>query len=511
MYVSACRGRLPIAFIKLSTMKKLLFAVVALLISYYGAHSQAQSQDQEFLDYIEKYKDIAIREMERAGIPASIKLAQGLLESNAGRSPLARQANNHFGIKCGPDWKGKTYMQEDDEFDAKGKLIESCFRSYKTDEASYVAHSEFLRDPQKTSRYGFLFVLDPTDYKRWAYGLKRAGYATSATYPEKLISLIERYELFKYDKISTIDFETPAEEVMVGILSVNDVKYVVADSSETLADIARRTDVSLRNLLHYNEHIIDDGKTVPSGTKVFLQPKRSSYRGKQNWHFVKEGETMQDISLRYALNLSKLYKRNRLVLGSEPAANERIKLRGSKVKQRPKLASEVPAITPATPANGNNGQLEMEEEQPRPQPPVKPSQSNTKDNKPATGNSGTTAPPKPATDNKQPNFEPVKVEPEPSLPVITPQNTNPPTTKPVETKLEEPAIPPVEEVKPANNEQIKEEEAPSAPQQPAYHTVVKGDTLWNISQRYGTSVDELKKLNNLPDNNIKLGQQLRVK
>ncbi|HMQ90591.1 MAG TPA: glucosaminidase domain-containing protein, partial [Flavilitoribacter sp.] len=123
---------------------------------------QAQ-QDQDFLDYIEKNKKIAIREMERAGIPASIKLAQGILESNAGKSFLARRANNHFGIKCGDDWNGRKVYQKDDDYDDKGKLVESCFRVYESVEACYVAHSEFLRDPRKEFRYGFLFRLDPTD------------------------------------------------------------------------------------------------------------------------------------------------------------------------------------------------------------------------------------------------------------------------------------------------------------------------------------------------------------
>lgn len=460
-------------------MNKAIWLTVALLSS-----TQVWSQDQDFRNYIEKYKDIAVREMERAGIPASIKLAQGLLESNAGKSPLARHANNHFGIKCGNDWKGKTYMQEDDEYDDRGKLVKSCFRVYKNDEASFVAHSEFLRDPLKTNRYGFLFLIDPTDYRRWAQGLKRAGYATSATYPEKLISLIERYELHKFDRISTVDFETPAEEVMVGILSVNDVRYVLSDSSETLADIARRTDVSLRSLLNYNEHIVDEGKAIPSGTKVFLQPKRKAYRGRQTWHYVKVDETMRDISMNYAINLVKLYKRNRMTLGSEPAVNERIKLRGWKVKTRPRLSAEGAVPTPVPdqmPKDKDiDGQLEMEVE------------------------------------NGNYNSPPVEVEPEPTLPVITPQkppaqppaDLNPQTVNPNPTPVTEDPFNEtnVEPVKPPTN---PDNTPPAAT--PQYHTVIKGDTLWNISQRYGTTVDEIRRLNNLPNNNIQLGQQLRVK
>lgn len=125
------------------------------------------------LDYIARYKDIAIREMERAGIPASIKLAQALLESDAGNSYLARKANNHFGIKCGAAWDGKKFYRLDDDYDDKGNRVKSCFRAYKDAEDSFIAHSEFLRDPAKEYRYGFLFRIDPTDYKRWATGLKK--------------------------------------------------------------------------------------------------------------------------------------------------------------------------------------------------------------------------------------------------------------------------------------------------------------------------------------------------
>ena len=156
--------------------------------------------------YIDRFKEIAVQEMDRAGIPASIKLAQALLESNAGQSDLAQRANNHFGIKCGADWDGKKYFKVDDDFDEFGKPTESCFRGYKRPEESFIAHSEFLRDPRKEWRYGFLFQLDPLDYKNWASGLKKSGYATSATYDTKLIAIIERYQLFQYDRPPIIDY-----------------------------------------------------------------------------------------------------------------------------------------------------------------------------------------------------------------------------------------------------------------------------------------------------------------
>ncbi|HCN83223.1 MAG TPA: hemagglutinin [Sphingobacteriaceae bacterium] len=148
-------------------------------------------------DYIERFKDIAISEMNKSGIPASITLAQGLLESGNGNSRLAREANNHFGIKCTSEWKGKTILQDDD-------LKDDCFRVYKDPEESFRDHSEFL----KRSRYAFLFQLDKNDFQGWANGLKQAGYATNPKYPELLISLIERYQLDNFDRK-----ENPVEKI----------------------------------------------------------------------------------------------------------------------------------------------------------------------------------------------------------------------------------------------------------------------------------------------------------
>jgi len=141
------------------------------------------------LNYIETFKTVAIEEMNKYGIPASITLAQGIIESGSGNSSLAKYANNHFGIKCTSDWKGKGYYKEDDKAD-------DCFRVYKDARESYKDHSEFL----KRKRYSFLFELDKNDYKNWALGLKQAGYATNPKYPDLLISVIDRYQLYQYDQ-----------------------------------------------------------------------------------------------------------------------------------------------------------------------------------------------------------------------------------------------------------------------------------------------------------------------
>jgi len=304
------------------------------------------AQDQSRYKYINKYKNIAIKEMERTGIPASIKLAQGLLESGAGESTLAKKANNHFGIKCHSTWTGKTYYLEDDDFDNNGNLIKSCFRVYKNANSSYIAHSEFLRDPKKRYRYGFLFNLDPTDYEAWAKGLKKAGYATSPTYAEKLIRIIETYELYRYDTVIITDENTPV--VIDGnrdIRKNNDVKYIVAKAGELVDDIARRADISTKRVIKYNEKINSGKQSLKENTYVYLQCKRKNYRGKKKWHIVKAGETLFSLSQQYGIRLKNLYKRNRLSEGQEPAVGESIKLRGWKIfkSKRVVLSNEAPA------------------------------------------------------------------------------------------------------------------------------------------------------------------------
>ncbi|MEZ5056434.1 MAG: LysM peptidoglycan-binding domain-containing protein [Saprospiraceae bacterium] len=408
------------------------------------------AQNADFYAYIEKYKSIAISEMERAGIPASIKLAQALLESNAGKSTLARQANNHFGIKCGGDWNGKKHYRKDDDYDSRGRLTKSCFREYKDPEESFIAHSEFLRDPKKDHRYGFLFRLKTTDYKGWAYGLKRAGYATNPRYPQHLISIIETYKLDELDEMSTVEIlaGTNINQSSFGLLLNNDVKMVLAKKGETPAIIARRTDMRVDNILKYNEGIKSENQVLEENSRVYLQPKRNSYREHKKYHYVKAGETMFMISQMYGVKLSKLYNRNRLKDGTQPAAGEKIKLRGWKVpgNQIPKLKSEVPPPS-ERPLNMPLPQKEdpdVEADQFLEDIPVK-------DVKP-----GPPAPPKQEPESKPSN----------------------------EIPKEKPLV--------------------------KYHTVAKGDTLYNISRKYGITVNQLKTLNSMQSDTIHLGQKLRV-
>jgi hypothetical protein len=215
-------------------------------------------------EYIGMYKDIAIRQMNDSGIPASITLAQGILESGSGNSTLARQANNHFGIKCTAEWKGKTILKDDDKRD-------DCFRVYRSAEDSFKDHSEFL----KRKRYASLFELDKDDYRSWAVGLKAAGYATNPRYAELLISLIERYELHQYDKkegkIEKIkreekvlaDIAQSAPEERNQSISKTPVSMNIYEvrSGDTLYSIARRFNLTINDLQTLNGLNSSDIKT----------------------------------------------------------------------------------------------------------------------------------------------------------------------------------------------------------------------------------------------------------
>jgi LysM repeat protein len=469
---------------------KVRFSIVLMLLTAVGYLLTAQDHR---VAYIEQYKDIAIQEMERAGVPASIKLAQAILESDFGRSDLARRANNHFGIKCGINWDGREFYKEDDDYDENGKLVKSCFRVYRSPEASFIAHSEFLRDPTKEFRYGFLFRLDPTDYRSWAIGLKRAGYATAANYHERLINLIETFKLNEYDRLGqtpVVDVTLPNQPNTPAFGYNNDVRFVLSANNETVSTIARRADVSLSQLIKYNEQLNDGEQRLAEGTVVYLQPKRNSFRGRAENHLVKEGETMFDISQAYGIKLNKLLSRNRLEKNMEPAPGQNVKLRGGKVKTRPALRGEA---TPNKPVNGERIELEDTST-----PVTPPSATPPPATKPVT-----------VQPERESGIRPVTPAPTPTTPANTQPANNTPPPPPAPIKPEEPqstprpTTPVVQPTAPATT--------PPPAAAPVYHTVEKGDTLWNISQRYQTTVAAIRQLNSMANDNIQLGQRLRVK
>ncbi|MBQ9666030.1 MAG: glucosaminidase domain-containing protein [Bacteroidaceae bacterium] len=259
-----------------------------------------------YQQYIDKYKDAAIEQMHRYKIPASITLSQALLESGAGSSYLATRANNHFGIKVGTGWSGGYITRDDDK---KGEH----FRKYKNVAESYEDHSQFLLK----DRYKPLFNLDPLDYKAWARGLKACGYATSPTYANRLITIIETYELNEYDedrlgmrRHKKHKEVVEAAPVRHAVTTVNGKRCIVARIGDTWEALAKETKISKKKLLSFNE--VDEDFTPSAGMNIFLEKKatKADAQYKDYWHKVTSGESMYTISQFYGIRLKNLYKMN---------------------------------------------------------------------------------------------------------------------------------------------------------------------------------------------------------
>jgi LysM repeat protein len=300
-------------------MKRTIFSLFCLFLALQLALSQSISWNQRYQDYFDQYKDVAVEQMLKYHIPASITLAQGVLESGAGRSELATRANNHFGIKCN-GWTGRKSYHDDDERN-------ECFRAYDNVYESYQDHSIFLTT---SKRYSSLFQLKLTDYKGWAKGLKACGYATRPTYATKLIENIQLYKLYQYDTAKGYDkFQT--QQVKNGdlrhIYAFNKNYYLIARKGDTFRSIAKEVDVSYRKLAKYNERNKND--KLEEGEIVWLKKKRSKapkdYKGRV--HYVKAGESMYSISQRYGIRLKKLYKINNLPPDYQIRVGEAIRLR----------------------------------------------------------------------------------------------------------------------------------------------------------------------------------------
>jgi LysM repeat protein len=300
-------------------MKRTIFSLFCLFLALQLALSQSISWNQRYQDYFDQYKDVAVEQMLKYHIPASITLAQGVLESGAGRSELATRANNHFGIKCN-GWTGRKSYHDDDERN-------ECFRAYDNVYESYQDHSIFLTT---SKRYSSRFQLKLTDYKGWAKGLKACGYATSPTYATKLIEIIQLYKLYQYDTAKGYDkFQT--QQVKNGdlrhIYAFNKNYYLIARKGDTFRSIAKEVDVSYRKLAKYNERNKND--KLEEGEIVWLKKKRSKapkdYKGRV--HYVKAGESMYSISQRYGIRLKKLYKINNLPPDYQIRVGEAIRLR----------------------------------------------------------------------------------------------------------------------------------------------------------------------------------------
>ena len=353
-------------------MQNKKFAVLlAFVLSFTFTISYGQSTSA-ILAYISRYKELAIAEMKRTGVPAAITLAQGIHETEAGTSVLVKKSNNHFGIKCKDEWRGQSVSHDDD---ARGE----CFRKYTAAEDSYRDHSDFLKN---RPNYSSLFTLDPTDYQGWAYGLKKAGYATNPKYAQILIKLIQDYNLEDYtliamgkmkeqdglaknsevaiDKNPSVvlaknnDNEKGTENVSTankleqdarpvvsevnypsGEFRINDTRVIYVKAGTSYLTIAQQYEIPLARLFEFND--LKQQEVTADDQLVFIQRKRKT--GEHEFHTVKSGETLNDIAQSEALRLESLLEYNNVTANMQPAAGETLYLR-SKSSVIPNLVTK---------------------------------------------------------------------------------------------------------------------------------------------------------------------------
>jgi len=338
--------------------RNILLLLTFVLFTAHAVLGQA-SREEIIRQYIETYRGVAILEMQRTGVPASIKLAQGILETEAGKSDLVNRSNNHFGIKCKSWWTGEKVYHDDD---ARGE----CFRKYSSALDSYKDHSDFLRNNERYSR---LFKLDPMDYKSWALGLKAAGYATNPKYPQILIRYIEEFGLNDYSLIAMgrkkPDFEMgiataapvamattaviPASAVDGGIqhrqmiraenypqgeFKINNTKVIVAKAGTSLKSIADKYSLTQAWLLSFNEMKMEN-EVLQTDELIYLQRKRK--QGAKEYHIVEEGEDLYTISQKQGIRLESLLMYNQISPDMLPAAGEKLYLQ-KESPTRPRLA-----------------------------------------------------------------------------------------------------------------------------------------------------------------------------
>ena len=307
-------------------------------------HAQSSS---DIILYISKYKDIALEHEKEQGIPASITLAQGILESGAGKSMLAVNANNHFGIKAGSSWDGNVYLAWDDE------INKSRFRKYATAEESFNDHARVL----KGDRYSSLFAKSVYDYRAWAYGLQKAGYATSPNYAKALIGYIDAYKLYSinggvklkpgktititkyitkeqpiFDTDCLIEEEVQTEEELFiqntinrYVVEINDVRCTLLYPGESIASISMKYDIPKEKILKYNE--VGTDVNIKEGDIIFLEKKKARYNGSRDYYNVKENDTLYDISQQFGIRMSNLAKMNGIGIFTELKTGRRLKLK----------------------------------------------------------------------------------------------------------------------------------------------------------------------------------------
>ncbi len=313
----------------------LISLLVGISSLVYGGSPQKMTRQQ----YIDVFAQLAIQEMNEYHIPASITMAQACFESGDGNSPLAKGANNHFGIKCNSSWSGPSIKQDDETHD-------ECFRKYGSAIESFRDHSKFLTG---SMRYQFLFDYSISDYKKWAYGLKKAGYATDPQYPARLIKIIEDFQLYKLDEYynSKTGYVRPEKfggstathqkgnrgtdnfsinpYVSRNVEKRNGVKAFFAKEGDTYEQIA--TEFSLKEWEIYKYNDVEKGAMPEPGSLVYLQSKRGSAPRGNDFHVLKQGESLWSVAQWYGIRMNALYRKNRMTRGEEAVPGQKISLR----------------------------------------------------------------------------------------------------------------------------------------------------------------------------------------
>ncbi len=411
----------------------------------------SNAQTLSIKQYIDSFKNIAMREMIEYKVPASITLAQGLLESGSGNSRLAKNGNNHFGIKCKKDWTGCTILEDDD-------ALQECFRCYTTPEESFKDHSRFLKD---NKRYAALFTYSITDYKSWAAGLLAAGYATNKKYTDLLITCIEKNKLASFDTL-VFNGYNPYNQQMPANIEIVNTKHIpntVVQPNQNLETIAAQNNKTERKLAKYNDlgyHHIEPGDVL------YLHPKKR--KAGIASHIVEEGEDMWTISQKYAIKLTSLYKKNLMVQGTEPLPGVVLQL-----QRKAEVTPDTGRILKIQPKGTN--QINK---------PLNNTSTNTLQDTHivSTGETlysisklyGLTVEELKKINNLQNNQLTLGQK------LIVKNNTNPPVL----------------------NELVK-------------HIVKSGDTLYSIAKLYGVTIDSIKTLNKLQSDALSLGQIINIK
>jgi flagellum-specific peptidoglycan hydrolase FlgJ len=505
-------------------LKKLFLSLLFLVSILFSLKAQEKGTPQQ---YIEKYREIAIKEMKRSGVPASITLSQGILESASGNSKLSRESNNHFGIKCKSNWTGRKVYADDDEKN-------ECFRAYDNVELSYKDHSDFLRN---NMRYAKLFDLEITDYKGWANGLKAAGYATNPKYGDILISVIEKYKLYEYDDPNakpkpvvnpdgTVNQNSKSAKKNAKVYTkLNNIPVYIVKEGESVDNITNQLNLMRFEIRKYNELSKDD--KPKAGTILYLKPKRN--KPKEDTYKVENGDNLYFIAQKFGIKLKKLRRLNRLKKYQEPVPNQEIYLKKKRknpptyivnkefsndrsgiIQQKSAISSKSEKET--IPVTENKIEEKKEIKTPvtdkKPQSTIETKSeeqenSNTKENSTPTiedGNFPTTHIVNPG-ETMSSIADLYKVSKESIMKMNGIKFTD-------EVVAGQVLFIPSKNLQPKSDAEINSGESESKIYKS--HIVKKGETLYGISKQYNISVSELETINGLTTPSIREGQEILI-